>query len=48
MQVANDLFRAGSSLKIKVNLYKRKAEKIEEYLIKYPNEWGKFQNEFNA
>lgn len=38
----------GSSLKTKVNLYKRKAKKIEEYLLKNPNEWGKFQNEFNA
>ena len=26
---------------------KKKAKKIEEYLLEKPNEWGKFQNEFN-
>jgi len=48
MNTTNDLLLTGSSLKTKVDLYKRKAKRIEEYLCKNPNEWGKFQNEFNA
>jgi len=45
-KVATDI--AGSSLRKKINFYKKRAEEIEEYLAKEPNEWGRFQNEFNS
>ncbi len=35
-------------LRTKIKLYKKKAQKFEKYLSKHPDEWGKFQNEFNA
>jgi len=38
----------GSSLRSKINFYKKRADEIEEYLSRKPNEWGKFQNEFNS
>jgi len=37
-----------SSFRAKVKLYKKRATEIEEYLIKKPNEWGRFQSEFNT
>lgn len=37
-----------TSLRIKLKLYKRRADQIEAYLIKNPEEWGKFQSEFNS
>jgi len=39
---------AGASFRMMVNHYKRRAQEIEDYLSKRPNEWGKFQNEFNS
>lgn len=36
------------SFKARVDLYKKWAERIEKYLITHPNEWGKFQVEFNS
>src|SRR3989338_9818219 len=36
------------SLRALVNRYKKRAKEIETYLSNRPNEWGKFQNEFNA
>lgn len=37
-----------ASFRTKVKLYLKRAKEIEAYLDKYPNEWGKFQSEFNA
>lgn len=37
----------GMSLRNKIRLYKRRVQEIESYLSKRPNEWGKFQSEFN-
>lgn len=34
-------------LRTKIKLYKKRAREIELYLSKRPNEWGKFQSEFN-
>jgi len=39
---------AGASLRTKITFYKKRAQEIEEYLSKKPNEWGRFQNEFNS
>lgn len=36
------------SFRSKIKHYKTKAEEIEKILISNPNEWGKFQVEFNA
>lgn len=36
------------SLRTKLNLYKKRAREIENYLSKRPAEWGKFQSEFNS
>ncbi len=35
------------SLRTRIKLYKKRAQEIERYLSKKPDEWGKFQNEFN-
>lgn len=37
-----------ASLRTKLKLYKKKAREIENYLSKRPEEWGKFQSEFNS
>jgi len=37
-----------ASLRTRIKLYKRRAQEIEQYLAKKPDEWGKFQNEFNS
>lgn len=37
-----------TSLHTKINLYKKRASEIERYLTKHPEEWGKFQHEFNS
>jgi len=37
-----------TSLHTKIKLYKKRAEEVEKYLTKYPEEWGKFQHEFNS
>lgn len=36
-----------ASLRTKVKRYKKRVDEIEEYLVKNPEEWGKFQGEFN-
>lgn len=36
------------SFRTKLKLYKKRASEIEEYLSKKPQEWGKFQSEFNS
>ncbi len=38
----------GASLRVKINHYKKMAQEIEEFLSKNPDEWGRFQAEFNA
>jgi SAM-dependent methyltransferase len=37
-----------ASLHTRIKLYKKRAQEIEYYLSKKPDDWGKFQNEFNA
>ena len=37
-----------TSLRQKIKLYTKRAQEVENYLSKYPNEWGKFQHEFNS
>lgn len=37
-----------ASLHTKINLYRKRASEIERYLTKHPEEWGKFQHEFNS
>jgi len=37
-----------ASLHTKINLYKKRAREVEKYLAKHPEEWGKFQHEFNS
>lgn len=37
-----------TSLRTKIKLYKKKAQEIERYLLEKPEEWGKFQSQFNA
>jgi extracellular factor (EF) 3-hydroxypalmitic acid methyl ester biosynthesis protein len=37
-----------ASLRKKIKLYKRKAAQIEAHLTKSPDEWGKFQSDFNT
>lgn len=36
-----------ASLHDRIKLYKKRARDVEDYLLQYPNEWGRFQNEFN-
>ena len=45
-EIASDM--TASSLRATVKKYKKRAEEIEKYLNKNPQEWGKFQNEFNS
>ncbi|HBR15562.1 MAG TPA: hypothetical protein DD723_08515 [Candidatus Omnitrophica bacterium] len=37
-----------ASLRTRVKLYKQRIREIEKYLNHNPQEWGKFQNEFNS
>jgi len=37
-----------ASLRTRIKLYKKRAQEIEHYLLKKPDDWGRFQNEFNA
>ncbi len=37
-----------TSLRAKIKLYKKRADEVETYLTKHPDEWGKFQHEFNS
>jgi len=37
-----------TSLRTKIKLYKKRAQEIERYLSKKPDDWGRFQNEFNS
>lgn len=42
------LNKTGISLRSKIKLYKKRVHEIEAYLIQKPEEWGKFQSEFNS
>lgn len=48
MDVPKDVNSKEISLRTRIKLYKKRAEQIEAYLSKKPQEWGKFQSEFNA
>jgi len=37
-----------TSLRNKIKLYKKRSQEVEKYLTKHPDEWGKFQHEFNS
>ena len=37
-----------ASLRTKIKLYKKRAYEVEKYLTKHPEQWGKFQHEFNS
>ncbi|MBL7069354.1 MAG: helix-turn-helix domain-containing protein [Candidatus Omnitrophica bacterium] len=37
-----------TTLHNKINLYKKRAREVENYLTKNPQEWGRFQSEFNS
>jgi len=37
-----------ASLRTKIKLYMKRAREVEDYLSRHPEEWGKFQNEFNS
>lgn len=37
-----------TSLRNRIKLYKKRAQEIERYLSKKPDDWGKFQSEFNS
>jgi len=42
------LSKAGLSLRTKIKIYQRRALEIEAYLSRKPDEWHKFQKEFNT
>ena len=42
-----DLIDTNISLRTKIKLYKKRIQEIESYLADKPEEWGRFQNEFN-
>jgi len=37
-----------TTLRNRIKLYLKRAREVEEYLRVHPNEWGRFQNEFNS
>jgi len=37
-----------ASLRSLIKIYKKRATETENYLSKHPDEWGRFQNEFNS
>ena len=47
-KIASEINTAGPSLRSKLKMYKKKADEIENYLSHKPEEWSKFQTEFNA
>lgn len=42
-----DLVTPEKSLRARVKIYRKRAREIEQYLEAHPNEWGRFQSEFN-
>ncbi len=47
MEDLTGIKQIGQSLRAKLKHYKKRASEIEDYLFRHPNEWGKFQSEFN-
>jgi len=45
---SSEINTAGPSLRSKLKIYKKRADEIENYLSHKPDEWGKFQAEFDA
>jgi extracellular factor (EF) 3-hydroxypalmitic acid methyl ester biosynthesis protein len=37
-----------ASLHDRIKIYKKRAREVEDYLLQNPDEWGRFQNEFNS
>ncbi len=48
MEPASGIIPANASLRTKLRLYSKRACEIEGYLSKSPQEWRKFQREFNS
>jgi chemotaxis methyl-accepting protein methylase len=48
MEPILEINKTEPSLRSKLKLYKKRADEIESYLSKRPEEWGKFQSEFNS
>ncbi len=48
MNLKTELNVISASLRVKVKHYKKMANELENYLSKNPNEWGKFQGQFNS
>jgi extracellular factor (EF) 3-hydroxypalmitic acid methyl ester biosynthesis protein len=46
-ETAATLLGTKISLRTRIRQYQHRAREIEEYLSKYPERWGKFQEEFN-
>lgn len=42
------LSAAETTLRTRIKLYIKRAQEVEQYLAKYPDRWGKFQQEFNS
>ena len=36
-----------TSLRQRIKIYRKRAKEVEAYLSRHPDDWGKFQNEFN-
>lgn len=45
---AIDFAAVKASLRLQIKTYKKRAAEVEAYLLKHPDEWGKFQSEFNS
>lgn len=48
MESILEMRKEEASMRMKLKLYKKRANEIEAYLSKRPGEWGKFQSEFNS
>ena len=46
--LSSDLVKIDVSLRTRIKLYKKRAKDIENFLSLKPEEWGKFQSEFNT
>lgn len=47
-KIKTSLSAVEASLRTKIKLYLKRAKEIEDYLSKKPQEWGKFQSEFDS
>lgn len=48
IETALDFAEIKSSLRSQIKVYKKRAAEIEAYLSEHPDEWGRFQSEFNS